>query len=238
MTAKGVSRMYCLKCGGLIDTSAGPHRCAYVMNLEAGSIAITGQPIGLVVEGPPDVPAGRRVDARPASGGRAFSRTDSEGGFEIELSGVLARGRDNEGHALETLVEALRAVGREAFRTNDGQDDRGEDGVIEIKGKRCVVQVVSVPVAPILWRQLAAIGRVQAKGTVDDAVSMLREALEHKRGKAIGTILVLDAAHFGASIGPSLVEAYNAHHGDPEREFSLAEAWLVGPTARSTFRLG
>jgi hypothetical protein len=33
---------------------------------------------------------------------------------------------------------------------------------------------------------------------------MIREALEHKEGKAVGTILVLDAAHFGASIGPSL----------------------------------
>jgi hypothetical protein len=49
---------------------------------------------------------------------------------------------------------------------------------------------------------------------------------------------VLDAAHVGAIVGPSLVEQYHEAYGDPEEEFSLAEAWIVGPTTRSTIRLG
>jgi hypothetical protein len=61
-----------------------------------------------------------------------------------------------------------------------------------------------VPVKPAVWKTLAARGNLEAIGTIDDAVTMIREALEHKEGKAVGTILVLDAAHFGASIGPSL----------------------------------
>jgi hypothetical protein len=67
---------------------------------------------------------------------------------------------------------------------------------------------------------------------------MVREALVHKKDKAAGTLLALDAAHVGAIVGPRLVEAYQAAHDDPEEEFSLVEAWIIGPTARSSVRLG
>ncbi len=230
--------MDCPKCAKPIESSDGAHRCAYVLDAEPGSYAITGQPVGSVVEGRPDNPEGRRVDSRPASGGRAYSRTDEEGGFVVELSGVLDKGRANERHALEILVQAFRQTGRDASLATGGQDERGEDGVLMLDGRRFGVQVVSVPVDPNVWKTLSARGHLKANGTIDEAVSMIRGALEHKRGKAIGTILVLDAAHFGAPIGPLLVQAYRAHHGDPEREFSLVEAWLVGPTSRSAFRLG
>lgn len=67
---------------------------------------------------------------------------------------------------------------------------------------------------------------------------MVREALVHKKDKAAGTLLALDAAHVGAIVGPRLVEAYQAAHDDPEEEFSLVKAWIIGPTARSSVRLG
>lgn len=229
--------MNCLKCGRPIESSGSIHRCAYVLNAEAGSITITGQPVGMIVEGRPDAPEGRRVESRPASGGSSLSRTNGDGGFRVELSGALDKGRANERHALEILVEALRASGRDASLTG-GRDERGEDGVVLLEGTRYVVQVVSVPANPAVWKTLSGSGRVEATGTIDDAVAMIREALEHKRDRAHGTILVLDAAHFGASIGPSLVQAYLSRYRDPRREFSLAEVWLVGPTPRSAFRLG
>jgi hypothetical protein len=66
---------------------------------------------------------------------------------------------------------------------------------------------------------------------------MIRQALLHKKNKAVGTLLVLDASYLGAIVGPALVDAYLEAHGDPEKEFSLIEVWLVGPTKRSAFRL-
>lgn len=230
--------MDCPKCGRPLESSHSTHRCGYVIVAEAGSIAMTGQSVSTVVEGQPSAPEGRRVDSRPASGGTSFSSTDEKGDFEVRLSGVLDKGRPNERHALKILVDALRATGRNASLTSEGQDERGDDGVVLLDGARRGVQVVSMPVDPAVWERLSSTGHLEAAGTIDDAVGMIRRALEHKRHRAKGTILVLDAAHFGAPIGPSLVRAYLARYGDPGREFSLAEAWLVGPTSRSAFRLG
>ncbi len=229
--------MNCPKCGRPLETSLDVHRCAYVLHAEAGSFGITAQPVGLVVEGRPDSPEGRRVDSKPASGGRSFSRTEVDGGFTVELSGVLDRGRDNERHAIETLIKALRVSGRKASLNSEAQDERGEDGILILDGTRIGVQVVSVPAEPAVWKTLADGGSCEVTGTIDDAVKIIREALEHKRGKAVDTLLVLDAAHFGALVGPLLVQAYSRSYGNPEHEFSLAEAWLVGPTPRSVFRL-
>lgn len=229
--------MNCPKCGMPLETSLDVHRCTYVLNAEAGSLAITGQPVGLVVEGRPDSLEGRRVDSRPASGGRSFSRTEADGGFTVELSGVLDRGRANERHAIKTLIKALRMSGRKALPNSEAEDERGEDGILMLDGARVGVQVVTLPAKRAVWKTLADEGSVEVTGTIDDAVTIIRETLDHKRGKAVDTLLVLDAAHFGALIGPSLVQAYSRSYGNPEHEFSLAEAWLVGPTPQSVFRL-
>lgn len=117
------------------------------------------------------------------------------------------------------------------------KDEDGEDAILMLDGKSIVAQVVSLPVDSVRWKALARQGVLRDGGTTDEAVTMIRQALEHKRGKAIGVILVLDASHYGALIGPSLVNAYLDLYGDPECEFSVAEAWLVGPTPRSSIRL-
>lgn len=229
--------MNCPKCGGLIGASGGPHKCAYIMKVESGSYGISGGIVATVVEGRPDAAEGRRVDSQPPSGGRAFSRTDGKGDFDVELSGDLDRGLANELHVLRTLVAALIANERTAVLADGSRDDRGEDGVLVVGGVRVAVQIVSLPVEPTIWKDLASKGNVEVSGTIDDAVAMIRRALEHKRGKASGTILALDAAHFAAFIGPALSHAYCERHGSPEDEFGLAEVWLVGPTSRSTCRL-
>lgn len=229
--------MNCPKCGNPIEPSGETHKCHYVMTLESGVYGIRGGVVGTVVEGRPETTEGRRVDSRPPSGGRAFSRTDEKGNFTVELSVPLERGRANERQALQILVEALSASGRAATLVTGSQDDRGEDGRLMIDGVSVAVQIVSVPVDPMPWKELSAKGGLKASGTMDDAVAMIRQGLEHKRGKATGTILVLDATHFGAFIGPRLVQAYCERYGDPEQEFAIAEVWLVGPTSRSAFRL-
>jgi hypothetical protein len=39
-------------------------------------------------------------------------------------------------------------------------------------------------------------------------------------------------------VGPKLVDAYIGMHGNPANEFSLVDVWIIGPTARSSVRLG
>lgn len=199
-----------------------------------GELGIKGSPIGMVVEGPPDSPQGRRLESRPASGGRAFSETDGTGTFVAELSGELDRGRHAEEQAIDVLIQALKARGDQVQLLPGSQDDRGEDGRLSINGITTPVQVVSVPADPSLWNELSRQGTALRQG---DGVGLVRQALLHKKDKAIGTLLVVDAAQVGAIVGPALVENYCRKHGDPEREFSLREAWIIGPTVRSTIRL-
>ena len=200
----------------------------------SGELGIKGSPIGMVMEGPPDSPQGRRVESRPSSGGRAYSRTDGTGGFVAELSAPLDRGRQGEGHAIEVLIQALKARGDQVQLLPGGQDDRGEDARLSINGCTIHVQAVSVPVDPSFWKTLSTQGTVLKEGA---CVDLIRQALLHKKDKAIRTILVMDASQVGAIVGPALVNTYYRTYGDPEREFSLQEAWIVGPTVRSTIRL-
>jgi hypothetical protein len=208
------------------------------LNAEPGHYGISGQPIGTVIEGPPEAPDGRRVESRPASGGRSYSTTAKDGSFTAEVSGALDRGRTGESHALKILTQALRERGDEVIEVPGACDDRGEDGLLVINGRRVVVQVVSLPVERGFWRELSFHGTAIRRGTSEEAVQLVRQALIRKAGKAVGTLLVLDATHFGAFISPSLVKAYQQAYGDPETEFALFEAWIVGPTARSAFRFG
>jgi hypothetical protein len=228
--------MNCEKCGQPLDpgSSCGCSPKIHKVPISA-ELGFNGFPVGMVVEGPPDSPEGRRVESRPASGGRAYSSTDGTGTFVAELSAPLDRGRQGEGHAIDVLIQALNARGDQVQLLPGGQDDRGEDGRLSINGSTIPVQVVSVPVDPSFWKELSTRGTALKEG---DGVDLVRQALLHKKDKAIGTFLVMDAAQVGAIVGPALVENYHRAYGDPEREFSLREAWIVGPTLRSTIRLG
>jgi hypothetical protein len=234
--------MVCAMCGRNIQApESACSACAptaYVLKAEPLEFRITGQPVGTVVEGPPDSPDGRRVDSRPASGGRSYSSTDRSGAFTADLSGPLDRGRSGEGRVLKVLTQALRARGEHVTPLVGGRDDRGEDGRLSINGQDVRVQIVSMPANPEFWKEFSVHDTAFRKGEREYAVRMVRQALLHKKDKAAGTLLALDAAHVGAVVGPRLVEAYVATHGDPEEEFSLVEAWIIGPTARSSFRLG
>lgn len=232
--------MICDRCG--LPKGEGDVRCAcrprgYSMRLEPAAVSIVGQPVGHVIEGPPDDPKGRRVNARPASGGEADSVLGSDGSFTVHLAGALERGRSGEARATKVLIQAMRALGRTVERLGSARDDRGEDEMLLVDGKQTPLQCVSVPVDPTKWAELARQGQVQFEGTIDDAVALVRDALEHKRDRARGTLLVIDMAQLGAVVTPRLVRAYRAAYPDPQPEFHVLEAWLVGPTTRSTQRL-
>lgn len=190
--------MDCPSCGRVIEPRDGTCTCSprnYVMNAETGRVAITGHPIGVVVEGPPEDPNGRRVDSRPASGGRSYSRTDPARAFTVELSGSLDMGRANEEHLLGVLLKALQAQGVAARPVAGSQDHRGEDALVDLNGRRVTVQVVSVPVDQSIWRQVSSRGFASRSGTMREAVDMVRQAFVHKKDKAAGTLLALDVSY-------------------------------------------
>lgn len=231
----------CDKCGCLIDPAVEGCECvprSYSINAEPGHIGITGYPVGTVIEGPLDAERGRRVESHPASGGRAHSVTEATRAFTAELTEPLMRGRSAEGHAVDVLIGALRERGDRVEYGPGSRDDRGEDACLLIDGRPVVVQVVSVPANQSLWRELASTGAATTRGTGEDAVDLVRQAVVRKKGKASGTILLLDAGHIGAIVTGDLPERYRTKYGDPEEELELVEAWIVGPSQRSAVRLG
>ncbi len=238
---KGGEGMICAKCGTPLETRT--QLCpvctprGYELTPGSGSLSVTGYPVGTVVESPPDSPEGRRVDYRPASGGTSLSETDSEGSFRAALSGALERGTPAQKRVMEILIQLLRASGNEVRSLPGARDDRGEDGLLQLNGRQLTVQIVTTPTDPGLWEELTA-GDASRAGTQGEAVRLLRQTLEHKGLTAKGTLLAIDAGGFGALVGPRLVEAYLAAHGDPAAEFSFNQVWIVGPTARSSVRLG
>jgi hypothetical protein len=234
--------MTCPKCGRPREgASSNCPTCPpvnYVVKLESGNYGFTGSPIGTVVESPPDHRGGRRVEYSPASGGRAVSDTDSAGSFRADLSGPLERGKSNEWHVMKVLQAALKEQGHEVSRKRGAQDDRGQDGLLVVDGRQVEVQIVTVPSDTEVWKTLNATGASSRSGDLRAQVRLIRGALEHKANKARGALVALDAAHFGALVSRKLVDAYLAEYGSPVEEFSFFDVWIIGPTARSSARLG
>jgi len=208
------------------------------MKAESGNYGVTGSPIGTVVESPPDHPDGRRVEYSPASGGRAVSDTDSAGSFRADLSGPLERGKSNEWHVMKVLQAASKEQGHEVSRKCGAQDDRGQDGLLVVDGRQIEVQIVTMPVDPEVWKTLNASGAFLGEGDLRAQVDLVRGALKHKKNKATGALVALDASYFGAFVSRKLADAYLAEYGSPVEEFSFFDVWIIGPTVRSSVRLG
>ena len=208
------------------------------MTVETARVTVTGMPVGTVIEGSPDNPQGRRVDHRPAAGGRSLSHITEDGNFQADLSGPLMIGRPAEPAVMKTLIQALRDAGRTVDMLGGAKDEHGQDAILRLDDTQCDVQIVSLPSDSALWRDLRIQGSASRAGDESSSLQIVREALVHKATSARGTLLVLDASHVGAIINPRLVEAYRARYGNPVIEFHFAEVWIVGPTATSTKRLG
>lgn len=218
----------------ITSTSAPPARR---LNAATGSYRVTGRAIGTHLE-QPDASGGKRVESRPAEGGRAVSHVAADGSYTAEFSGVLSKGTPAEPHARRILIEAMQRAGHAASESDkERRDADGEDGFVCIDGAEYVVQVVTMPADDALWREIARLGAAARAGQLSDAVALVRRTIEHKKHARKNCVLVLDAANIGALPSPALVEAYVQAHGDPAAEFGFAQVWLVGPTATSTCRI-
>jgi len=202
------------------------------INIRPDPVESHGEPLApnLIISSPIDGPTGRTVDSRPGTGGRSVSEVTAGRDFSAELEGPLSVGRPNERQVVKTLFKRMKADGRNVALRDDAEDARGEDGALDLDEARVAVQVVALGLGSTTWRDLATDGKASATGSPTEIVHAVRAAFEHKRGKAAGTILALDATHTGAVVGPELIVEYVRSFGDPEAEFDLLEAWIVGPT--------
>ena len=229
--------MACPICGEPLEEPAKCRRCSPVLVPAPAISRAQGSPIGTVVASPPDRPDGSRVEYRPASGGQSVSQTDAQGAFTAELSKGLVSGRKNEPYAVRCLVAVLKQAGHDVHLERGARDDDGEDQLVLIDGKRFTVQVVTLPAEDRVRHTLNAQSRFVEAGDSEKAVGWLRNALRKKR-HAKGTIVVLDAHHFGALVGRKLVGAYLAVHPEPVEEFGFKDVWIIGPTPPFSVRLG
>lgn len=110
------------------------------------------------------------------------------------------------------------------------------DQFILIDGERFVVQVVTMPAEDRVWHSLHTRGTFTEAGDREKAVDWVRRALL-KKAAAKGTIVVLDAHHFGALVGRKLVEAYLEVHPKPVDDFGFKDAWIIGPTPPFSARI-
>ena len=53
-----------------------------------------------------------------------------------------------------------------------------------------------------------------------------------------GDYLVLDVSYIGAMVVSELVDDYISKYGNPNDEFSFNEVFIIGPTVKSSIRLG
>jgi len=165
-----------------------------------------------------------------------LSQADPGGTFTADLSKGLVSGTKNERYVVGNLGAALEAKGHKVSLVEGAKDDRGEDQFIIIDGEQFVIQVVTMPAQDRVWRTLNTQGTFTEAGDRESAVAWMRGALLKKQN-AKGAIVVLDALHFTAVVGPALVDAYLAVHRKPVDEFGFKDAWIVGSTASFSFRI-
>lgn len=228
--------MKCERCGSNTDTC----QCEQAnrgIRLEPASVRLMGGRAGLIIEGPVDDPNGRRLEARPPSGGESDSIVAQDGSFVARLSGTLDRGKSAEWRTVKVLMQAMRAKGLRVERIPGARDDLGEDALLMIEGTKTTIQCVSLPLTSTLWAGLTHQGKAEVHGTAQDVVAMVRQALLHKRGKAADAIVVLDMAQIGAVVRPQLARQYRQAYPDPALEFTFKQVWLVGATEHSTILL-
>jgi hypothetical protein len=148
-------------------------------------------------------------------------------------------GREGDPRVVRDLLQALRAAGY-AIEQLEAHDDRGEDGKFRLGADEYVVQVVSVPLDPDLWRTAKRkTGRLDQ--APEEAIGALRNAIVFKCRKTPQRdrkriIIALDAVHSGTL--EDQIPAYLAQHGDPAQEFGVASVWFVGPSELIVKRIG
>lgn len=227
---KDISGAACSSCGSL-DQSITIDLVGVELHCESGNV-------------------GTVTDERTASGAKL--RTQTPGGahsdssltrkdVSFNINGSIEIGRKGESRALGTLLQKFQEEGFQVT-LKTGQDDRGEDGVLQFKDQCLTLQVVLVPRCPKLWHD-AIRDSVTTTVPITTSIEWIYEAIQAKHtktstGERAKTILILDVGLTGILSSNEVVSTYLDLHNDPHTEFKFASIWLVGPTSSTTIQLG
>lgn len=190
----------------------------------ADSPARPGRPHSITVQ----TPLGARSEARHVPGAEvtlaASGRPDVGTRGEPQVRDILRARLVADGLLVEVLPGAI--------------DRRGEDGLWQVAGQHCFLQVTSVPRSAEYWRDSAQ-GSATTRVTPDEAIGWIRSAVEAKAVLAGRdcVILAIDARHAGVLADPGLADEYRNRYSSPADEFGFSSAWIVGPTPRHCVRL-
>lgn len=198
--------------------------------LPVGLLAISGSPRDQTY----------RIQVQTHGGTRSDARLH-DGAVTLSVTGASDVGRRGEPDALNTLLAALRDQGLSPAQST-ANDERGEDAVIEISGRRYIIQFVTVPPSSRFWHR-AARGTGETAAGIESALRWIRQAALAKfqntspreRPK---TVLALDAHHAGVLASKQIFIAYLSCYPDPHSEFGFAATWLVGPDTSSSAQIG
>jgi len=217
------------------------HPLSVIVSPAPADVRLVAHPPSVVQYGIDPTTGDTTLRVHDPSGTTSEARQRLDGSVALEITGARGVGRPSEGRVAKTLRQRLAEDGHEVTIL-DGADDRGEDRLLDVDGRRFVLQVTTAPAAPDFWRDAVA-SSVRTDVTESHAASWLREpiamkALRSSIGERRSIVLAIDARHAGVlGLGPLLTE-YIRHYGPPVIEFGFASVWVVGPTVSQCARLG
>ena len=211
----------------------------YSLTAEHDDVEVKGFPPATILEGP-DAATGDLRIAVNSPGGESETRLTDADELSLLVEGAEA-GEDSEAWAVQTLCARLKQLGL-VVALLPGENDRGEDGFLQVGDIKYVLQVTTATPADRFWGA-ANTSSAKAQATIERALEWLRRAIE-KKGQRISsvdrarTVLAIDVRHAGLLAQESVAKLYTSRFGDPARKYGFASVWVVGPTVKYCARFG
>lgn len=154
------------------------------------------------------------------------------GTIRLSLLGLSPRHEEDSDIACKTLVTALTTAG--LYVQFQGRGEQDDDFVLTVNSSQIGVQVVRALTDPRFWTQLARSGEVNELNlTLNEAVSALRTAIEHKTRippeQRSSLILLLDAYRLPALVLGPVTNEFKQVHAAWAKSLGFYQIYVVGP---------
>jgi hypothetical protein len=221
----------------LDDSTLDPSRDTIVPITGVAMTGAVGQ-VGIVAASNAENRAA--IQRRTTSGTVSRSSVTSDGAIDLELVGKADAGADVEARVAEILRDALAERGRTVGQLQRPEDDRGDDRVLEIDGRRVGVQITTVVPDTSFFRPREIDASVQLHADRDTVTRWIVDAISKKNKRypesdRRSRILALDCDLFAVIGWPPAINSTS-----PEIQnacLGWSGVWLIGPTAETSVRL-